>query len=504
MRIVLCGKTERRRENSVVNVTNELFFDLVFAACISTLNYDLANDRYGLGERVLHYALLYQPFWWSYYSIVVYINRFTTEDMFHHVFMLLQAIMSIGMATNVVWCETEKGANNTKVVVCTNAIESYSPDFDSFRSFTLYSAGLQLAIAGLYTTAILRVPEAKRFAAVHVATRILAGITWILLGLVHPATAAVVPGAGNGSIHNGTFPPNGSLPNGSVPNGSSSSSSRALAFAAGAGGAGATGATAADREPLSLLGWPERELLLVGSHKKHHGHHGGNSSSHKLPTGAGPGELLGDAAYTGRLVGVFFISFMHIGAEVLTTSSRRWRLDSLLPDHAGARMRKFMIVVLGQSLAGLIQPQATYNSKAMVTAVALIVLAFGFKLLYFDMDVGWKTSILHHTPRAGVPLVRRIRRVFWVLGHMILAMSFTALGSSSKSVITALNDYAIEMVATERRLRDLVCGSVACSFAASITIQLAIPGAGSKVRQWRKRWRVGARTVTAIAAMCFR
>ena len=104
-----------------------------------------------------------------------------------------QAIMSIGMATNVVWCETEKGANNTKVVVCTNAIESYSPDFDSFRSFTLYSAGLQLAIAGLYTTAILRVPEAKRFAAVHVATRILAGITWILLGLVHPATAAVVP-----------------------------------------------------------------------------------------------------------------------------------------------------------------------------------------------------------------------------------------------------------------------------------------------------------------------
>jgi len=48
-------------------------------------------------------------------------------------------------------------------------------------------------------------------------------------------------------------------------------------------------------------------------------------------------------------------------------------------------MRKFMIVVLGQSLGGLIQPQRHYNQLAYLTATAVIFLAFGFKILYVNV-----------------------------------------------------------------------------------------------------------------------
>ena len=113
-------------------------------------------------------------------------------------------------------------------------------------------------------------------------------------------------------------------------------------------------------------------------------------------------------------------------------------------------------------------------------------------LRYFDQDVGWKAKMYSMD-------TQRQRRVFWVLGHMILAMSFTAMGSSSKSLIYV----ALDPTKTQGELRTLMCGSVACSFGASIIIQLTIPGAGSKVRQWRKRWRVGVRVVSSLVAMSF-
>ena len=111
-------------------------------------------------------------------------------------------------------------------------------------------------------------------------------------------------------------------------------------------------------------------------------------------------------------------------------------------------------------------------------------------LRYFDQDVGWKAKMYSMN-------TQRQRRVFWVLGHMVLAMSFTAMGSSSKSLIYV----ALDPTKTQGELRTLMCGSVACSFGASIIIQLTIPGAGSKVRQWRKRWRVGVRVVSSLVAM---
>ena len=52
-------------------------------------------------------------------------------------------------------------------------------------------------------------------------------------------------------------------------------------------------------------------------------------------------------------------------------------------------MRKFMIVVLGQSLGGLIQPQRHYNQLAYLTATAVIFLAFGFKILYVNVRYTW-------------------------------------------------------------------------------------------------------------------
>ena len=143
MKIYFFKPVERRETDSPTNTTNELFFDLIFAACISTLNYDLANDGSSmLGPRIFHFSLLFQPFWWSYYSNgIIYINRFTTEDYLHHAFMLAQALLSIGMATNVVVCN-----NGT---ACVNVIASVH-DYQSFLNFCLYTGFLQVAIALQY------------------------------------------------------------------------------------------------------------------------------------------------------------------------------------------------------------------------------------------------------------------------------------------------------------------------------------------------------------------
>ena len=77
----------------------ELFYDLLFAAVVAQLTFELSQDLSGFG--VLTFVALCVPVWWAWVGQSFYATRFDTDDLGHRLFIIAQMFAVAAMAVNV-------------------------------------------------------------------------------------------------------------------------------------------------------------------------------------------------------------------------------------------------------------------------------------------------------------------------------------------------------------------------------------------------------------------
>ncbi len=77
----------------------ELFYDLVFVATIVQLGNKLSEDVSTLG--FLSFVLLFIPIWWVWMGTTFYSNRFTADDLIHHLLVFAQIFAVSALAIHV-------------------------------------------------------------------------------------------------------------------------------------------------------------------------------------------------------------------------------------------------------------------------------------------------------------------------------------------------------------------------------------------------------------------
>ena len=77
----------------------ELFYDLLFAAVVAQLTFQLSQDLSGFG--VLTFVVLCVPVWWAWVGQSFYATRFDTDDLGHRLFIIAQMFAVAAMAVNV-------------------------------------------------------------------------------------------------------------------------------------------------------------------------------------------------------------------------------------------------------------------------------------------------------------------------------------------------------------------------------------------------------------------
>ena len=77
----------------------ELFYDLLFAAVVAQLTFELSQDLSGFG--VLTFVVLCVPVWWAWAGQSFYATRFDTDDLGHRLFIIAQMFAVAAMAVNV-------------------------------------------------------------------------------------------------------------------------------------------------------------------------------------------------------------------------------------------------------------------------------------------------------------------------------------------------------------------------------------------------------------------
>jgi low temperature requirement protein LtrA len=77
----------------------ELFYDLLFAAVVAQLTFELSQDLSGFG--VLTFVALCVPVWWAWVGQSFYATRFDTDDLGHRLFIIVQMFAVAAMAVNV-------------------------------------------------------------------------------------------------------------------------------------------------------------------------------------------------------------------------------------------------------------------------------------------------------------------------------------------------------------------------------------------------------------------
>lgn len=77
----------------------EVFYDLLFAAVVAQLTFELSQNLSGSG--VLTFVVLCVPVWWASVGQSFYADRFDTDDLGHRLFIIAQMFAVAAMAVNV-------------------------------------------------------------------------------------------------------------------------------------------------------------------------------------------------------------------------------------------------------------------------------------------------------------------------------------------------------------------------------------------------------------------
>jgi low temperature requirement protein LtrA len=175
----------------------ELFYDLLFAAVVAQLTYELSEDLTGFG--VLSFIGLCVPVWWAWVGQSFYATRFDTDDLGHRLFIIVQMFAVAAMAVNV-----HNGLGRGSA------------------GFAISYAAIRFILAGEYLGAHIWVPAARSLTRRYGLGFGLAAAFWLVSAWVPTPTRYYLWGAGlaidfatpltAGRLHSQLAPHAGHLP----------------------------------------------------------------------------------------------------------------------------------------------------------------------------------------------------------------------------------------------------------------------------------------------------
>eukprot|EP00500_Bicosoecida_sp_ms1_P005391 CAMPEP_0203824196 /NCGR_PEP_ID=MMETSP0115-20131106/51213_1 /ASSEMBLY_ACC=CAM_ASM_000227 /TAXON_ID=33651 /ORGANISM="Bicosoecid sp, Strain ms1" /LENGTH=521 /DNA_ID=CAMNT_0050733235 /DNA_START=123 /DNA_END=1684 /DNA_ORIENTATION=- len=182
-RVICCRRPQLRTpESQHDNAGNELLFDLVFASSVQSVVYELRTSFITCPEGgdhcgfTLHISAMLQtffPFYWLAYQVVMYSNRFLTDEWSHNgVLYMLMAVL-VTMAVHTSGCDSDAQG---KLLRCRSLFTDNGADFPYFAAAS--SAG-QAIVAALFWRA-RQAKEAKAWVTVQAIGAAVASLWWLV------------------------------------------------------------------------------------------------------------------------------------------------------------------------------------------------------------------------------------------------------------------------------------------------------------------------------------
>ena len=110
MRVFLWRAARLRESSESINKSTELLLDLVFAQAVRSVGQLLridslhADSPWSKASLDIDYMVMFFPFWWLSYAMMLFSNRFYTESVFHNLHFLAQCIATLGAGVNACYC----------------------------------------------------------------------------------------------------------------------------------------------------------------------------------------------------------------------------------------------------------------------------------------------------------------------------------------------------------------------------------------------------------------
>jgi low temperature requirement protein LtrA len=143
----------------------------------------------------------------------------------------------------------------------------------------------------------------------------------------------------------------------------------------------------------------------------------------------------------------------------LTTMGAEAQLPKLSTSHLPERFGLFILIVLGESVAGVVNGLGHSKSlhlHSVLLGMLGLILSFSLWWIYFDHIMNRRTK----------------PSIWWTLGwayaHLVLAMGLVALGAAVRNVIAHEGDVLSDSV------RWLVCGAIVVSLVALAVVELTL------------------------------
>jgi low temperature requirement protein LtrA len=182
----------------------------------------------------------------------------------------------------------------------------------------------------------------------------------------------------------------------------------------------------------------------------------------------------------GLLDVVYLVSF---AAIELTAGTAQSAAALIITDALTERFGAFIIIVLGETLTGVVAGLSSRPVSGLTLAVGLVAVVVGFG--------AWWTYFDFAGQRNARP--ERSASVQWILGHLPLTAAIAAMGAAMVSLVDHAHD-----ARTPAATAWVLCGGAAIVLGATMLLAASLPA-------WerdRGLYRPLARTCAAVAAVC--
>jgi low temperature requirement protein LtrA len=190
------------------------------------------------------------------------------------------------------------------------------------------------------------------------------------------------------------------------------------------------------------------------------------------------------ASARGPAWGVIDVAYLAGFSAILVSTDQAGSPALIITDALTERFGSFIIIVLGETLTGVVAGLSSRPVSALTLAVGLVavVVGFGAWWTYFDFAGG-------RQPRTGRPA-----SVQWILGHLPLTAAIAAMGAAMLSLV----DHAHEG-RTPAATAWVLCAGAALVLCATMLLAATLPAWDRDRGLYRRLTRICA----GVAVACF-